>query len=73
MIKFYTDVHIAREAVDQFRKKGVDIIHYGEVGMSDADDRSMLDIRNAAAHDERLERGSAEQMRAWAFGILGRL
>ena len=37
-IKFYTDVHIAKEAIDQLRTKGVDIIHCGEVGMSDADD-----------------------------------
>ena len=41
-IRFYTDVHIAREAVDQLRKKGVDIIHCGEVGMSDAADSDHL-------------------------------
>jgi predicted nuclease of predicted toxin-antitoxin system len=51
MIKFYTDVHIAREAVDQLRKKGVDIIHCGEVGMSDADDSDHLMY---AVKDERV-------------------
>ncbi len=42
VIKFYTDVHIAKEAVEQLRKKGVDILHCGEVGMADADDGAHL-------------------------------
>ncbi len=40
--RFYTDVHIAREAVRQLRNKGVDIIHAGSVGMADAEDRTHL-------------------------------
>jgi predicted nuclease of predicted toxin-antitoxin system len=41
--RFYTDVHIAIEAVRQLRHKGVAIIHCGDVGMSDADDESHLE------------------------------
>jgi predicted nuclease of predicted toxin-antitoxin system len=41
-MKFYTDVHIALEAVHQLQHKGVDIIHCGDVGMSDADDDQHL-------------------------------
>jgi predicted nuclease of predicted toxin-antitoxin system len=41
-IRFFTDVHIAIEAVRQLQKKGVDIIHCGDVGLSDADDRELL-------------------------------
>jgi predicted nuclease of predicted toxin-antitoxin system len=37
-LKFYTDVHISREAVKQLRSKGVDIIHCAEVGMDNAKD-----------------------------------
>jgi predicted nuclease of predicted toxin-antitoxin system len=43
LIKFYTDVHISREAVRQLQLKGVDIIHCGDVGMSDADDTAHLE------------------------------
>ncbi len=41
-IKFYTDVHISHEAVRQLQKKGVEIIHCGDVGMSDAGDEEHL-------------------------------
>lgn len=41
-MKFYTDVHIAREAVSQLVKKGVDIIHCSDVGMADAEDPDHL-------------------------------
>ena len=37
-LKFYTDVHVPLNAVKQLRLKGVDIIHCGEVGLSNADD-----------------------------------
>jgi len=44
---------------------------YGSGGVvSLLNDQAMIDIRNAAAHDERLERDAAQQMRAWAFDIL---
>lgn len=36
-------------------------------------DQNALDIRNAAAHDERLGREAAQQMRTWALGILKRV
>ena len=36
--KFYTDVHVPKEAVRQLREKGVDIIHCGEVDLSNAKD-----------------------------------
>lgn len=39
---FFCDVHIAREAVRQLQNKGVDIVHSGDVGLSDADDRELL-------------------------------
>jgi len=42
-IKFYTDVHVDKEVVRQLRQKGVDIIHCGEVGLSDADDLTHLE------------------------------
>jgi hypothetical protein len=38
LLRFYVDVHISYEAVLQLRKQGVDIIHCGEVGMSDMPD-----------------------------------
>jgi len=34
-------------------------------------DPAMRDCRNRAAHDEVLTRAEAQQMRAWAIGILG--
>ena len=37
-VKFYTDVHISREAVEQLKAKGVDIIHAAEIGMDEAKD-----------------------------------
>jgi hypothetical protein len=40
----------------------------GVVGL--LNDQAMVDIRNAAAHDERLGRDAAERMRAWALAIL---
>src|SRR5207244_7387869 len=46
---FYTDVHIPKEAVQQLKNKGIDIIHCGEVGMSDADDADHLAY--AAEHE----------------------
>jgi hypothetical protein len=46
-IRFYTDVHIAREVVRQLQQKGVDIIHCGDVGMSDADDEDHLQYATA--------------------------
>jgi len=39
---FFCDVHIAVEAVKQLQTKGVDIIHAGDVGLSDADDPELL-------------------------------
>ena len=36
-------------------------------------DAAMLHIRNKAAHDEVLTRAEAEQTRAWAISILGRV
>ena len=42
MTKFYTDVHISREAVRQLKLKGVDIIHCSDAGLSDADDETHL-------------------------------
>lgn len=61
LIKFYTDVHIAREAVTQLREKGVDIIHCGEVGLADADDLTHLthateESRVMVSCDEGFER-----------------
>jgi predicted nuclease of predicted toxin-antitoxin system len=41
-LRFYTDVHIAREAVSQLRQKGVDILHCGDIGMADAADEDHL-------------------------------
>jgi len=47
---------------------------YGKGGVvSLLNDQAMVDIRNAAAHDERLERTSAQRMRDWAFQILGQV
>ena len=69
MIKFYTDVHIAREAVAQLQSKGVDIIHCGEVGLSDTDDLTHLDYATAEGRvmvscDEGFERYHAERQEA---------
>lgn len=41
-MKFYTDVHVAKEAVLQLRQKGVDIIHCAEVGLQEASDPDHL-------------------------------
>jgi predicted nuclease of predicted toxin-antitoxin system len=41
-LRFYTDVHISKATVIQLRQKDVDIIHCGEVGMSDAEDEDHL-------------------------------
>lgn len=41
-LRFYADVHVSQTAVRQLQKKGVDIIHCGDVGMSDADDPDHL-------------------------------
>ena len=69
MIKFYTDVHIAREAVAQLQNKGVDIIHCGEVDLSDADDLTHLDYATAEGRvmvscDEGFERYHAQRQAA---------
>ncbi len=45
-IKFYTDVHISREAVRQLADKGVSIIHCGDKGMSDASDEAHMEFAN---------------------------
>ena len=37
------------------------------------DDTAMRDIRNKAAHDDVLTRADAQQIRAWAISILGRV
>lgn len=42
-MKFYTDVHIAREVIRQLRSRDIDIVHCGEVGLADADDITHLD------------------------------
>jgi predicted nuclease of predicted toxin-antitoxin system len=60
-IKFYTDVHIAREAVRQLRQKGIDIIHCGDANLSDADDLVHLEYatqqrRVMVSCDEGFER-----------------
>jgi predicted nuclease of predicted toxin-antitoxin system len=43
MLKFYTDVHIAIEAITQLRSKGVDIIHCSEEGLDEAQDKVLLE------------------------------
>src|SRR5262245_32334211 len=50
-MKFYTDVHIHVAAVRQLKLRGVDIIHCGEVGMSDAKDDKHLEY---ATQQERI-------------------
>jgi len=40
--KFYTDVHIAKEAIRQLQHKGVDILHAADVGMKDVLDPDHL-------------------------------
>lgn len=42
-IKFYADVHIAKEVVYQLQKKGVDIVHCGDLGLADAEDDTHLE------------------------------
>jgi predicted nuclease of predicted toxin-antitoxin system len=42
VIKFYTDVHVPREAVRQLQRKGVNIIHCSDIGMADAEDEEHL-------------------------------
>ena len=42
--KFYTDVHISREAVRQLSGKGVDIIHCSDGGMADASDEAHMEF-----------------------------
>ncbi len=64
-MKFYTDVHIAREAVRQLVKKGVDIIHCSDLGMADAEDSDHLlcAVKNGyilVTCDEDFERYHAE-------------
>lgn len=68
-IKFYTDVHIATEAVRQLRQKGVDIIHCGELGLSDVDDITHLKTateqgRVMVSCDEGFERYHAQWQKA---------
>ncbi|MCC7450293.1 MAG: DUF5615 family PIN-like protein, partial [Anaerolineae bacterium] len=63
--KFYTDVHVDKEVVRQLRQKGVDIIHCGEVGLSDADDLTHLQYatqqgRVMVSCDEDFERYHAQ-------------
>ncbi|MBL8130402.1 MAG: DUF5615 family PIN-like protein [Anaerolineae bacterium] len=38
MLKFYSDVHIARQVSIQLRRRGIDAVHCGEVGMENAPD-----------------------------------
>lgn len=47
-LRFYADVHVSQTAVRQLQKKGVDIIHCGDVGMADADDPDHLAYAIAA-------------------------
>lgn len=42
-LKFYADVHVAKEAVYQLQAKGVDIVHCGDVGLANADDAAHLE------------------------------
>jgi predicted nuclease of predicted toxin-antitoxin system len=42
-LKFYADVHIAKEAVRQLKQRDIDIVHCGEVGMADASDATHLE------------------------------
>lgn len=65
MIRFYTDVHIAKEAVRQLQEKGVDIIHCGDAGLSDADDITHLKYASGEGRviitcDEGFERYHAQ-------------
>ncbi len=60
-IKFYMDVHIAKEAVYQLQQKGVDAIHCGDVGNADLDDTDHLEYatqqgRVMVSCDEGFER-----------------
>jgi predicted nuclease of predicted toxin-antitoxin system len=49
--KFYTDVHVSKEAVRQLRAKGVDIVHCSDVSMDDASDEAHLEY---ATEEERV-------------------
>jgi predicted nuclease of predicted toxin-antitoxin system len=65
MIKFFADVHIAKEAVHQLQRKGVDVMHCGDVGMADADDLDLLQYATdnmliMVTCDEDFERYHAE-------------
>lgn len=51
MVKFFTDVHIAREAAQQLRRRGIDIVHCGDVGMADEED---IDLFKYAIQDGRV-------------------
>ena len=42
MMTFYTDGHIAIERVKQLRRKGIDVVHSGDVGVSDVPDSTRL-------------------------------
>jgi predicted nuclease of predicted toxin-antitoxin system len=68
-IKFYTDVHVPKEVVHQLREKGIDIVHCGEVSLSDADDLTHLEYATQHARvmvscDKGFERYHAEWQRA---------
>lgn len=40
--RFFCDVHVSNQAVLQLKNKDVDIIHCGEVGLSDAANEELL-------------------------------
>ena len=49
-MRFFTDVHVPREAVQQLRNKGVDVIHASEVGLDNEKDEILM---NYAVNYER--------------------
>lgn len=64
-IRFYTDVHIPKEAVHQLREKGIDVIHCGDVGNADLDDLAHLEYASQVgcvmvSCDEGFERYHAQ-------------
>lgn len=66
-IKFYADVHLAKEAVYQLQQKGVDIVHCADLGLADADDDTHLEYamrekRAIVTCDADFERYHAERL-----------
>jgi predicted nuclease of predicted toxin-antitoxin system len=51
MLRFYADVHIAKEAIYQLQYKGIDAVHSSDVSMENASDEEHL---NYAAQQQRI-------------------